>query len=432
MYCTLTKKEIIALKPQDAIPPQFPKEFFENGNKQKPTLRIPQGKLDLDTARELVYGGLERGELVIQHVIRYLYLIGEKVIDKLDDDWNSFGVNIGRKNQEINVWSFYNVVIEDDQVLDGRKSPKVDETDDLWLTLALLSYYRLGRSSNQNHRNNLLIKLNAQIKGYRKDAPNIVDDVAVHGSWVTNSNYCKVCAGFDMFLNRFKNNKYAPVRFGTVASRYKDAAALMSLGHLCDVTGMTIEGLLDWIFVSTVGEDVVKLMTEGNEIDDPYSYMPYMMDMGISNKSPYSSISCPNIYTFLHMIGALLTSERSRNARMISEHNLSNIRMNAFVVAFVKANKASMAKAFLKPEDRRYEKDVNGDEKDSSDDEDYEEEDEELGDMPKSADPMEWFVYLQAQHFTLPDKVNDFGQKECKKIQNARPGTIGKYLSTIG
>nr|QDM55297.1 nucleoprotein [Bovine ephemeral fever virus]QOU09200.1 nucleoprotein [Bovine ephemeral fever virus] len=430
MYCTLNKKEIKAVKPTDAIPPQYPKEFFINGNGKKPTLRVPQGKLDLPTVRELVFGGLERGELVLSHVIRYLYLVGERITEKLEGDWISFGVNIGRRNQEINVWNFYEVIIEDDQTIDGRRANNVDENDDVWLTLALLAYYRLGRSANQNHRNNLLIKLNAQIKGYRKDAPNIIDDVAVHGSWVTNSEFCKIAAGFDMFMNRFKNNKYAHVRFGTVASRYKDAAGLMALGHACDVTGLTIEEILDWIFVSNVGEDVVKIMEEGNEIDEPYSYMPYMMDMGISNKSPYSSISCPHIYTFLHLVGTLLTSERSKHARMVSEHNLQNIKMNAFVVSYVKSNKAALTKAFLKSEDRDYEK---RQEEGSDDDEDGDESenDDDFGAMPKSSDPMEWFIFLESNHFILPEKVTEFCIRECKKIQNARPNTIGKYLASI-
>ncbi|AFR67108.1 nucleoprotein [Malakal virus] len=433
MYCTLNKKEIKPIKPTDNVPPQYPKEFFDKGNRQKPTLRVPQGKLDLPTVRELVYGGLERGELQLPHVIRYLYLVGEKIIEKLDDDWESFGVNIGRKNQEINVWCFYNVIIENDQTVDGKKNGNIDEQDDKWLVLALLAYYRLGRSSNQTHRNNLLVKLNAQIKGFKKDAPNIIDDVAVHGSWVTNSEFCKIAAGYDMFLNRFKNSNYAHVRFGTVPSRYKDSAGLMSLGHVCDVTGMSIEELLDWIFVYNVGEDVVKMMEEGNEIDQPYSYMPYMMDMGISNKSPYSSLACPHIYTYLHLIGALLTSERCRNARMVSENNLQNIKMNAFVVAYVKSHKAMLKKAFLKPSDRDFKEEDSGDEDDDGgeDEEGQSEFDEFIGDMPKSSNPMEWYIYLQSNHFALPDKVVDFCLKEAKKIQNARPGTVGKYLSTI-
>ncbi|AEI17630.1 N gene product [Kotonkan virus] len=423
MFCTITETSVKAIKPTDNVPPQYPGDYFGRSKGTKPTIRIPQSKLDLQAARELVKGGLSKGELSVKHGIRYLYLLMCEVNETMDGDWESFGVVIGKKGENCNPLSMFNIIEEDDKLIDGTKNPKATPEDDKWMALAVISMYRLGRTTNQTHRNTVITKLNAQMQGISKDAIPMIDLPSLQSSWVANQDFCKIVAGIDMFFNKHKMNDWAYLRFGSIPSRFKDCSALLSLGHICDVTGMDLTEFLDWIFVGTVAKEVVGMMKEGNEIDNAYSYTPYMMDMGLSLKSPYSSTVCPGTYTLVHMIGTLLFSDRSKHAKMISENNLSNIRINSEVVAYVKGKKGSLVKAFIRPEFKDQYKDD-----DTTDSES--EEGDEAGSLPRTDDPMEWFAYLEYNHFDLPDVIKEHTRSESRKIQNTRAGTIGNHVVT--
>ncbi|AEI17641.1 nucleoprotein [Obodhiang virus] len=428
MFCTINQKAIRPAKPSDSTTPQYPSEFFDKNNYQRPTVRVTQGGYKIQELREILSNGILQDDINPHHVVRYMELIMEGITDTLDDDWTSFGVKIGKKGEKITPLSLLNIMIEEDDLIDGKRNNDVTKKDDKWIMLIITSYYRFAFSQNPNHRSNLITKLNLQLRTFLKDPPTIVDNMGLFASLISNVNFNKLISALDMFLNRFKNNDWSFLRFGTIASRYKDCSALMSLSHVCEVTGMKIEEFMDWIFVYSTGEDMIKLMREGNEIDDPLSYMPYTMSMGLSMKSPYSSINCPSIYSFIHMLGSLLGSERSRNARMVSENNIVNLKMNAGVVSYVKSHRASMIKAFISNEvkDQWYDNEGN-----EADDKTDDESDDELDGMPKGDNPVEWFMFLESRHFELPDEIKSFMNREAKKITNPRSGTIGKFVSLM-
>ncbi|AFR23533.1 nucleocapsid protein [Adelaide River virus] len=428
MFCTINQKAVQPAKPSDTTTPQYPADFFNKNNHQKPTVRVTQRGYKIQELREIISNGIVQDDLNSHHVVRYMELIMEDITDTLDEDWNSFGVKIGRKGDKITPLSLVNVMIEEDELIDGKRNNGVNKKDDKWIMLVITSYYRFAFSQNQNHRSNLITKLNLQLRTFLKDPPTIVDNMGLFTSLISNINFTKLISALDMFLNRFKNNDWSYLRFGTIASRYKDCSALMSLSHVCDVTGMKMEEFMDWIFVYSTGEDMIKLMKEGNEIDNPMSYMPYTMSMGLSTKSPYSSINCPSIYSFIHMLGSFLGSERSRNARMVSENNIVNLKVNAGVVSYVKSHRASMIKAFISNDvkEQWYNNDDNDNENGGDD-----ESDEELDEMPKGDNPVEWFMYLESRHFELPEEIKNFMNREARKITNPRVGTIGKFVSTM-
>ncbi|UNP42107.1 nucleoprotein [Porcine ephemerovirus 1] len=421
MYCTVTDSTIKPKRPYDNVPAQFPLDYFKRNNHTKPNLRIPQKELGLQDVRELVRGGLNRNDLNVKHAMRYLYLVLSKVVETADDDWDSFGIKLVRKGCQMTPWDLFNIVEDKDKLVDGIKDNKAVEDDDKWMCLAIVATYRLGRTNNQAHKNNLIVKINQQLVGMNRDAPPMIDLPAQQAAWVANADFNKMIAGIDMFFNKFKTNEWAFLRFGTIPARYKDCAALMSIGHLCDVTGLDLEDVLDWIFVGTIATEIVNMMTEGNEVDNPYSYMPYMMELGLSMKSPYSSSMAPGLYTLVHMVGCLLYSDRSKNARMISDRNLVNIKMNAEVLAFVRAKKGDLVKAFVKENEKnRLEKDSDNIEPTELD----------LTSLPSSHDPMDWFAYLESVDFNLPDEIKLHTKSESRKITNTRAGTIGHHIAT--
>ncbi|UNP42117.1 nucleoprotein [Porcine ephemerovirus 2] len=421
MYCTVTDSVIRPKRPHDNVPAQFPKDYFSRNNHTKPTIRVPQKDLSIQDARELVRGGLVRNDLNVKHAMRYMYLILAKINETAEEDWESFGIKIAQKGCQVTPWDAFNIIEDKDKLVDGVKDNKAVDEDDKWMALSIVTTYRLARTNNQTHRNNLIVKANQQIAGMNKDAPSLIDLPAQQAAWISNPDFTKMMAAIDMFFNRYKNSEWAFLRFGTIPARYKDCAGLMSIGHLCDVTGLELDDVLDWIFVGTVATEIVNMMKEGNEVDDPYSYMPYMMELGISLKSPYSSSMCPGLYTFVHIVGCLLYSERSKNARMVSDNNLVNIKMNAEVLAYVRSKKGDLVKAFVKENEKdRLEK--------TTDESEIAEVD--MSQMPTSNDPMEWFAYLEFMDFNLPEEIKHHTKSESKKITNTRAGTIGNHVST--
>jgi hypothetical protein len=61
--------------------------------------------------------------------------------------------------------------------------------------------------------------------------------------------------------------------------------------------------------------------------------MPYLSDVGISRKSPYSSSANPELHNWINMVCAFNESVRSINARMNNENNVVNILANAIIMA---------------------------------------------------------------------------------------------------
>ena len=71
----------------------------------------------------------------------------------------------------------------------------------------------------------------------------------VYDGWTNDQSYMKVCAVVDMFFTMFKEHKWAGIRLATIRSRYKDCAALISLGYIVRVLGMESESeYLEWVF----------------------------------------------------------------------------------------------------------------------------------------------------------------------------------------
>nr|QED88193.1 nucleoprotein [Mavingoni virus] len=429
MFCTINNKICTPVRTTDTQIPEYPKEYFEKNGKNKPPVRISQGGINLDTVREFVISGIEKDELNVLHAVRYMQLVCDKIKLELESDWTSFGVVIGNKGQKLSPLDLLQVKVEQDPTIEGKRVEEASERDDIWVMLILTTIYRLSLSSNASHRATLIEKLNNQVKGMKKNPPVFSDNLSLYNAFATNPDYVKLTAAIDMYFAKFKNSEWSVLRFGSVSTKFKDCASLLSMSHMCDIAGVKMEEFLDWVFVSSLGEEILRMMEPGNELDQPDSYMPYMMAMGLSRKSPYSSMVNPGIYTFVHLVGSLLGSQRSINARFFCEANVMNIKMNASVMAFVKYNKANMTKVFIKPEIK--EQWIEHQSKDNFESNEADSDSEfSWSDMPQSSDPSEWYLYLESNSFELPDPIKEFVSKESKKFHSARVGSVGKFWNT--
>jgi Rhabdovirus nucleocapsid protein len=74
-----------------------------------------------------------------------------------------------------------------------------------------------------------------------------------------------------------------------------------------------------WMYVGGVANDFERLMKDDEEVDQEYSYMPYLSDMGLSKRSPYSCTINAELHTWANMVCALNGLVRAINARRIGE-----------------------------------------------------------------------------------------------------------------
>ncbi len=311
---------------------------------------------------------------------------------------------------------------EADQRIDGTSDPGVMPEDDRWMTLYLLFIYRYSRATNASYQAGLIDKLRLQIASVTLHPPAFNPPKGTYKAWLNNKNFTKIVAAFDMFFCKFPNNDMSFLRFGTITSRFRDCASLLSLNHLRETAGIEGDQLFAWMFVGTLADEAEILMKEAQELDNPESYTPYLMDLGLSLKSPYSAAVCPGVYTWSHMICSLLVSTRSRNARMVSEANLSNIRNNAAIVAYVHAKNTECGLYFTDNaeliKELRNNPDPDSDVQSVAD----------LSDLPKTKDPAEWFIFLRGNQYQCPLEITTFVQTESAKMNNSRPGSIGAHL----
>ncbi|AIS40844.1 N protein [Santa barbara virus] len=435
MYCNITEEVITPCIPKEQSDPQYPSDFF--GKKQKPQLIIPQSNWEDKALRNAVYYGILGGDLDIRLALQYLYRTLKKLEGELSDDWESFGLKIGRKGEKINPFSMYDVTETQEPNIDGKTGKEVSEEEDQWMPFWILSHYRLAKTQNDAHRVTLAERLNEQILSINPDASEVTSGKSLFLGWALNANYSKIVAGLDMFLNKFKQHSHSFLKMTTLPSRYRDCSAILNLSHISSVTGLDITAVLDWVFVGQVAKEINQMLKPGQEIDKNDSYTPYLMDMGLSMKSPYSATACPTFHTWCNIICCLLHSERSKNARLISENNIMNVTANAMIMVYVISNRVSIVKAYSKekppvkmnPTPAPAAKiTINNSNADSSDESDDESISSEFLARPRTNDPADWFQYLINNDCNVPEEIKRYIRSEARKITNPRQGTIGKHV----
>ena len=141
--------------------------------------------------------------------------------------------------------------------------------------------------------------------------------------------------------------------------------------------------------------------------------------MGLVNKTYYSNTKNPQTHLFIHSIGSLSKSARSRNARHISDINTLNLVQNAKIVAYAFGTRFEFSKPI----------EVEGNPKIPDG------EKEDLIDVePESTDGHEWFTYFQNRSFKLSKEIIAFVEREKKRLSSKtlREDSIGKYVAERG
>ncbi|AHB08861.1 N protein [Kolente virus] len=413
-----SRKTVKPTLPQESTAPQYASTWFET-HKEKPTIIV--GFKGTDTLALLQYAAkaLEAGTLTAEAATAVLYKVFQDEKQLLASDWRSFNVEIAAAGTEITPWNLVKVKEKDSILPNNETNPDITLEDQDWIAFYICFLYRYSRATHVDYKDQLYGRATEHIKNIKPKAIIIQPGALTQmKNIILHSHFNAAIACLDMYFNKFKTSARASVRYGTLPSRFKDCSALTTLNHITKLTGLSIEQFMLWVYSNRMADELDQMAKEGEELDKGDSYVAYMRELGVSDRSPYSAQANPSFSLFCHVVGTLLGSKRSKNARMGAEVDTVNSVLNGKVVAYVIGTRPSFTLAYNT----------------SLPDPEKEEQIEEpqSGSVPSRADPEEWYAYLSDFGFKLPDEIERWVRVRVNLITDVRDGTVGKLLKTLG
>lgn len=291
--------------------------------------------------------------------------------------------------------------------------------DDHWLAGYALCIYRLIRANVGEYKSQLADRIGTQLKSITASAPAVTDVVDLYKAWSGDKGYNTLVAAFDMFFFKFPLHPRANLRIATTGTRHRDCSGILAYGFLMKLLGFPkLTDVMDWVFLEQIGDDIDRMMDNTDELNLPYSYFPYHVDMGLVAKSAYSASANPHFFEWSQIIGALLRAPRSMHARHICEYRVLDIIANAACVAYAYANNFEFAKVYS----------LTG-EPLANDDEDEEDDESDVRlAILKSRDPTAWCTMIRACDGQMPPEVKQHVRKIVLSIKEPREGSIDEHL----
>nr|QUN00635.1 nucleoprotein [Perhabdovirus perca] len=408
-----TQASFVPLQPQLEDEVNYPADFFVN--QKIPSFIHYYRDAKPEDLLGMIFGELSESRLPSELVTSYIYSVMSQWTEILDVPWESFGVIFGDVDDVLTPFSLLDCKVSDQALADYKTGAVPADVDPIAMMIFLLAPYRIVGIQNEEYQTRVIQTIQNQIDSLGAKRLNV--RTLKNITTLTKSpNFLKLVAAVDMFFFHFKNSQErAVVRVATLGSRHKDCAALSTLNHIVQFTGKTLVEVLDWVFTDQVAQEISKMMRPGQEIDKADSYMPYLKDLGLCRKSPYSSSANPGVHCWAQMTCALLGSKRSQNAIASTEENLVNLTRNAEIMAYVLGTGAVLIKALeiggvkgTDPEDIVVDEDGAGE--------------------PTTMEALDWLDFVQTNGCQLTPKMEAKIRVMSLRIQNARKDTIGAYL----
>ena len=386
----------------DAKCPKYVSKYFEDNLHQKPMISLDIYDWDLHTARTHVAAALDQQKLGLKAAATYLYHIAQTRTGKLADDWVSYEVIIGKAGAEITPLEIIDAKVTQCVENSLASGSQLSEADDHWLTIWVCGHYRLAQATiHGTNVAELQRKIHALMKaaGYKGFI-----SLWKPSAFASNRAFGALISVMDMFWTKFKQDDFFDARIGTLVSRYQDCAILGSLDYLSKLVAMSTTDLLSWIFVKQVADEANLILKSPDETEQQDSYFPYLHGLMLTDKSPYSTKSSPNLHYWIHFIGCILNSKRSVNARVIEGANVCEIPKNCILVGYALKLPPAYASAAKEANDGA---DCNGAE-------------------PTERDPHAWLTWFSRNKFQCTPKMKYFIQCIQAKISNERCSSFGE------
>jgi hypothetical protein len=309
---------------------------------------------------------------------------------------------------------------------------------DNWLVIYCCAAQRLVGVTNATYRGQLIQAIETRLRIHRMPINlNINGIFGLYKDWKDDKNYITLMALIDMFLFKFPKSRFADVRVCTIVTRFRDCAGLMELAYLSDLVDMEFPEIAKWIWNERLANDFERINMPDNEADNQYSYTPYMMDLGLSEKSPYSGKTNPNFHLWVHVIGTTMGMTRSKHARMAGNPNAISMITMGKVFAYAHTVRGDFKIQFAEGGiDPILAAEAEAKEIEAELGEDNQEVpvvpvDTQSAELPRGLDGINWYAWFKDLKFEFPEELNAKVEKAWSKLSDIRPGTVGDFLKRI-
>ncbi|XP_049528424.1 uncharacterized protein LOC125947540 [Dermacentor silvarum] len=413
-------------EPKSRPPPEYPSEWFAAHPGSKPIAHIKRCFASEEDLTRAVSAGLASGRLPVEYVVQFMHVEGAKIESTLTDDWESFGVTIGCAGERISPWDLLTITeqLEQGDLVDVETSATATNDSSphrTHLFALVVCIYRLlvakchgGRRDYIKHLHDnlqrILGRLNCSgqyLEGAEKK----------FSQWIKDRSYLSLIAALDMFLHRFSRHDMAILRAGTHVSRYKHCTVLDDIARLCKVTGLQPSELFQWVFVERAADELDVIFRKGQEVYVEHSYAPYLSDLGLCRRSPYSATANPLIHYWCNATAALMGSPESSKSRITYDGDLSSVTVIAAVLAYAKMQRCYTAMFF--PGAAEFMRQVIAEEDNPRD----------LGQMPKVFKAARWYQYLSEKSFIIDPEISRYCLS--KLHTESRDGSVGAKLAEL-
>lgn len=360
--------------------------------------------------------------LDLGHVMYFLYTIINQDENEITVSWTSYGTTIcpegGKAKLEM---IFYK--INDIETRGHMGTPITDDKYDHWMIIYLCCAYRLAGIYNQNQRKNTAQRFNDYLKGFACPQNVHLDGVNnLYQCWTQNENMRKLIAAIDMYLTKFHHSKYSFAKIGTMVAHHRGIGAFDDVRIILKCTGFTTIQLLNWMFDSRLKEDFERILYGNEEYQQMHndSYFHWMMDLGMSKKSPYSPNINPAFHFWVHVFVATSSQGHgytdSKNFKMVGQCNYQSVLENAILLAYSKLIYSNGRLFFTvdgipfpeNPKPRPLH-----DPKDTF--------------PPNNHNGQEWYAWYMDKG-EVPYFIKKWAAGIWKRFTNVRPGSIGEFL----
>lgn len=388
----------------------YPSEWFAQHPGLKPQLSVPAlpAGATLAQLRSSVGAKILAGGVPIPEAILYMETLMESEPQEVLAPWTSFGRTISDAAAPVHFRSLYNRV-ETQTVVDLMVGPPLGEQADLWICIYLASAYRVCLIQRPDYKTIVVGAINEHLRSNFAPANADIRNVSIHnGSWVKDRWFCALVALMDMWLQKFEKHRLAEARVSTITSRFRDCVALQDLVFIADLLGLDFKTASYWMWNPKIGDEFSRVSLTGEEIDEMDSYTPYMSDLGLCEKSPYSASVNPCLYFWTHIVGVSMGVPRSLNARIVGQIPVATLIQHALVCGFAFLSKVE-ASPQLTPTDVYIPIVPNV--------------------MPESLDGNDWFSWFKNHGFMLPPVLVTRMRAVWGGLAETQPKTIGRMAA---
>lgn len=377
--------------------PAFPGRFFRKNKYSKPTVTLPDWK-DKNLL-QYFQANLTATNIDLTYVLALMHYVMDSMLEvepNLKEDWKSYNVVIVPKDAvKAKPADLLNIEISEaalptDAIVTRDGAPIGLE----YAAFVVLSNYRLNKSIHEESRKRLINQMNKKIVHFGQGCPKL-PPTASGWTYYGDITFRMCVAAIDMFICKFPNTKYSELSFLTIGSKFRECTALTSYYYLRDLLGKKDDEMIyEWrdgsISNITLEGEMKRILNKDEEINVEHSYLPYLSDLRLCDRSPYSSAVNKYLHTWIHLIGATMGEQRSVNACTYRDGNIDVLIKNAVIVAYVHKNKTVLDN--------------------------------------KETSLKQQLYYMTEPNYHIPANVWDFAVKQWSQYSNSRPGTIGECL----